>query len=105
MKQIAMAAVLLAAQPADAAACHRFSHWAYPYAQRCGVARQVVRVHQSSSEFIRPPERDAPDELPNFGIDMPLPSLARADCEGGEADDEAKGRLLLRAALEAPNAH
>jgi hypothetical protein len=28
----------LAVQPAEAAACHRFHHWAYPWPQRCSVA-------------------------------------------------------------------
>ena len=23
-------------------ACHRFSHWAYPWAQRCGVATHAI---------------------------------------------------------------
>jgi hypothetical protein len=89
MKQLALALILIASTPVEAAACHRYSHWFYPFPQRCAVARQmtfarVIRPHRPTSE-----------------PDMPLPSLARADLEGGEADDEAKGRLLLRAALEA----
>ena len=34
-----------------------------------------------------------------------LPSLARADLDGGAADEPTRARLLLRAVLEAPNAH
>jgi hypothetical protein len=109
MKSIALALTLaLTVQtPAQAKACHRYSHWAYPWAQRCGVGQKLPSVRNAVAN--RPStvaSRFAtPDELPNFGIDMPLPGLARADVEGGEADDEAKGRLLLKAALEAPDAH
>jgi hypothetical protein len=41
----------------------------------------------------------------NVGIAMPLPSLARADLDGGEADEPTRADVLLRAALEAANGH
>jgi hypothetical protein len=45
----------LAAQPAEAAACHRFHHWAYPWPQRCGVV-VVARA------VFRPPARPVVEE-------------------------------------------
>ena len=36
--------------------------------------------------------------------EIPLPSLARADLDGGEADEPTRAKVLLRAALEAANA-
>ena len=37
--------------------------------------------------------------------DIPLPLLTRSDCEGGEADELTRGRLMLRAALETTYDH
>jgi hypothetical protein len=95
VKQLALALAMFAAQPADA---HCFSRWFYPYPQRCVVARQMTRI---VLHVVMPPERGISDRN-QFLSDIPLPSLARADCDGGEADEATRGRLLLRAALEAP---
>jgi hypothetical protein len=76
-------------------ACHRFSFWAYKTAQRCGVtaARHVTSRHVTLVT--------APQDEP----DIALPGLARADLDGGEADEATRAHALLRAALEAANAH
>ena len=117
LKGIALAAALLAAMTTDAAACHRFSVWRYPWPQRCdnGQRSKSVladrRIHlRSPYVFSRhlpmggtSPPVEAVDS--NVGLALPLPSLARADLDGGEADEAARARLLLRAALEAANAH
>lgn len=97
MRWIALAA-LLAATPVEA---HCYSRWYYPWPQRCGVARQMVRFRQSPPISANGPDRanvgqDGPDEP-----EIPLPSLARADFDGGEADEPTRARVLLRAALEA----
>jgi hypothetical protein len=90
---------VLAASPADAK-CHLFSVWHYPKPQRCDVARQMVRfVPSRQSPPI--PANPRQDEAPEIA----LPSLARADLDGGEADEPTRAKVLLRAALEAPNAH
>jgi hypothetical protein len=99
MKQLALALALFASTPVDAAACHRHAIWHYPWPQRCGVGGpRFIKVHQASSKLARP-------HRPTSEPDIALPGLARADVDGGEADDEAKGRLLLRAALEVVHAH
>jgi hypothetical protein len=99
MKSIALALTLALTvpTPVEAKACHRYSHWAYPWPQRCGFGQKLASVQNVSREKAAielPPDRD-----------IPIPGLARADVDGGEADEAAKGRLLLRAALEAPDAH
>jgi hypothetical protein len=80
--------------PTEASACHHYSRWYYPQPQRCGVARQMVR-------FPTPQTREKKLTWP----DIALPSLAQADLDGGGADEPTRARLLLRAALEAANAH
>ena len=108
MRWIALAA-LLASTPVEA---HCYSHWYYPWPQRCGVARQG-QFRTISDKFgqaqIRANSRKsaAPEILPKIGIDIEilLPSLARADLDGGEADEPTRARILLRAALEASNGH
>jgi hypothetical protein len=105
MLRIALATFLvlatLAPNPADAR-CHLFSDWRYPWPQRCGVARQMVRrpVLHSVAASSAPNQ----EHLKNKA-DIALPSLAQADLDGGRADEPTRARLLLRAALEAANAH
>jgi len=94
----AMAAILSAAiaLPVHAATCHHYSVWRYPWPQHCGVARPMRPI--SSHHFMGAPKMVGEPEIP-------LPGLARADLDGGVADEATRGRLLLRAALEAPDAH
>jgi|HubBroStandDraft_5_1064220.scaffolds.fasta_scaffold13126_7 hypothetical protein len=87
MRWIALA-MALAATPAEA---HCYSRWYYPWPQHCGVHS----THQKASEATRA-SSDAPKEP-----DIPLPSLASADLDGGEADEPTRALILLRAALEA----
>lgn len=120
IRSLMLAAAFMASQPVDAAACHRYSRWYYPWPQRCGAARQMVRLAHSGPTW-RGPERakvgqdgpNPPEKLPNFGSGrekaaielptaLPLPGLARADFDGGEADEPTRAKILLRAALEAP---
>jgi hypothetical protein len=55
MKRAFMGLVFFfAAQPA-LATCHHFSHWAYPWSQRCGVAMAHAIVHRP---LIKPASND-----------------------------------------------
>ena len=119
LKGIALAAVILAAsEPTSAAACHRYSVWRYPWRQSCTVAgpiaremarwpqapsRRVALVTPTVGERVFVPSSFGP--LRRHDPAMPLPSLARADLDGGEADEPTRARVLLRAALQAANAH
>ena len=104
MRLVFLVLALLAANPA-AAKCHLFSVWHYPWPQRCGVARQMVRrpvLHSVAASSVPNQERaenkaDTPE--------IALPGLATADLDGGEADEATRARILLRAALEAANGH
>jgi hypothetical protein len=101
MLSLMLAAALLASTPGEAAACHHYSHWYYPFPQRCGAARQMVRLAYAVPNQEHPANKAATPVTPA----MPLPSLARADLDGGEADEPTRAKVLLRAALEAANAH
>jgi len=96
MLRIALGSLLalLAQTPVEA---HCYSRWYYPWPQRCGVARQMVR---SVTEPRHRPSRPV-TQTPAIA----LPSLAQADLDGGGADEPTRARLLLRAALEAANGH
>lgn len=98
----AMAAILSAAiaLPVEAAPCHHFSRWYYPFPQRCGAARQMTRLAPAGPTWTNL-ARSGPRQEPS----IPLPSLARADLDGGAADEPTRARLLLRAALGDPDAH
>jgi hypothetical protein len=108
LKGTALAAALLAATTTDAAACHRYSVWYYPWRQSCGG-----RASNGEAKFRLLPSRSVSIRLdPSISVSirpnrpaMPLPSLARADLDEPEADEPTRGRVLLRAALEAANAH
>jgi hypothetical protein len=89
MRWIALAA-LLASTPVEA---HCYSRWLYPWPQNCG---RHVALHKV---IVAPPRNDYAADRNDFEI--PLPSLARADLDGGEADEPTRARLLLRVALEA----
>ena len=109
MRSLVLAAILLSL-PTEAAACHHYSRWFYPWRQSCFFAshashpllqirnaqgtERAQSVIAGNSIAAQPPERD-----------MPLPSLTDADWSQGAIDDQSRGRLLLRAILEAPNAH
>jgi hypothetical protein len=96
MRSLAIALMVLATTPVEAKACHLYSRWHYPWRQSCGVPTRSPLHVRHEAPFVAPLPPEA---------DIPLPSLARADCDGGEADEATRGRLLLRAALEAPDAH
>jgi hypothetical protein len=74
MLKFALAALLVSAQPA--AACHRFSHWAYPFAQRCAITSRVA---------LYPPKDDRSyyveiTKLPLDPVsDPPLPAVEPVD--------------------------
>jgi hypothetical protein len=66
--------------PAEAA-CHKFSYWAYPWAQRCPIAHVVAR----------------PARVPS--VNIPLPTLT--SIEWGEAADErTRGMIELKLKLQ-----
>ena len=89
-----LAAGFLLSTPVEA---HCYSRWYYPWPQRCGAARQMVRlqVSREKAAIQLPPERNDPE--------ISLPSLARADLDEPEADEPTRAKVLLRAALEAAN--
>jgi hypothetical protein len=90
LKGVMLAAVLTASLPIDATA-RCYSVWKFPWPQRCGAQTRAF-VSRQKTAIQLPPE-------------IPLPSLTDADFGAGGADDAARGRLLLRAFLEAPDAH
>jgi hypothetical protein len=94
----------LALMASTGASAHCYSVWRYPWPQRCGVARQMARPSLVAFARLRPVAH-RPVSLRPIALDIPLPSLARTDCIGGEADEPTRARILLRAALEASNAH
>jgi hypothetical protein len=108
----AMAAILSAAiaLPVEA---HCYSRWDYPWPQRCGVARQMVRrpvLHSVAASSVPNQEHSGNEArlvrlVHGPTVEIALPSLAQADLDGGGADEPTRARLLLRAALEAANAH
>jgi hypothetical protein len=98
MRWIALALALLALLAPTPVEAHCFARWYYPWPQRCG-ARHVA-LHKI---IVAPPRNDFAADRNDF--DIPLPSLARADLDGGEADEPTRARLLLRVALEAADAH
>jgi hypothetical protein len=82
-------AALLSVSPAQA--CRLHSIWHYPWPQRCPVAVALA-------------PRPAPHRPPSMrreDVTIPLPSLVDIDW-GHEADEYAKGRLMLRAKLDRP---
>ena len=99
MRLLLVLAALLASTPVEA---HCFARWHYPWPQRCGAVRQMVRLarvipnqEHAANEAATRATRAIPD-----GLEIPLPSLARADLDGGEADEAVRAKVLLRAALE-----
>jgi hypothetical protein len=100
----ALVLTLLASTPVEA---HCYSVWHYPWKQRCGVARQMVRPVANRLSTVASRFSTVANRLATIRFvepDIPLPGLARADLDGGEADEPTRARLLLRAALEAANA-
>ena len=106
MSRIALAIALVASTPVEA---HCYSVWHYPWAQRCGVAHQMVRrpvLHSVAASSVPNQERSKNKVASLLAEpEITLPSLARADLDGGVADEPTRARLLLRATLEAANAH
>jgi hypothetical protein len=72
-------ALLLASTPVEA---HCYSVWHYPWPQRCGAIRDNTRIGLHHVLSLDRPE-------------IPLPSLAQADLDGGEADELTRARLEL----------
>lgn len=102
MRSIAIAAVILAATPVDAAACHRFARWYYPWPQGCHVEASGRPSAVRPVSFHLPRPDGGPEPSVGLGqAEFALPLLTRNDCEGGEADELTRARLMLRAAMEA----
>ena len=94
---LALTTMLMLSDPAQA--CHHFRYWAFKFPQRCGVAR--LQIPANSRKPVTVASRLATADEP----DIPLPSLARTDFDGGEADEPTRARLLLRGILGVANAH
>ena len=104
---LAMALLVSAPVPA-AAGCHRYSVWHYPWPQQCG-SRTPLRFRSEApfvalrKTIVMPDRNDFAPDRNDF--DISLPSLARADLDGGDADENSRARLLLRAAVEEAYGH
>lgn len=113
MRRLMLALALMASQPVDAAACHRYARWYYPWAQSCGRStREVARWPHAPSRrvaLVTPTVGGQAFVPPSVACcadaDIALPSLTRADLDEPEADEPTRTRVLLRAALEAANGH
>jgi hypothetical protein len=82
----------------EAQACHRFARWYYPWPQQCGthwkpgnrgIGKLVNREAPNFPDFPTPPLKV---------VEIPLPEVGFTACP--DASDEARGRILLRAALD-----
>lgn len=93
IRQARIAVVITLALVEPATACRLFHYWAYPWPQRCyaGVAKQVnAAVLRPAHLRVRaPPPAPSP---------LPLPELEPVDW-GESADDNTRGRLMLRVIL------
>jgi hypothetical protein len=98
MLRIALAVGLLASTEASA---HCYSRWYYPWPQHCFVSVRNV-TGMPNQEHLK---NKADAHATRATRAIALPSLAQADLDGGGADEPTRARLLLRAALEAANAH
>jgi hypothetical protein len=87
MRSVALAALIMAATPVDAAACHHFSVWRFPFPQRCRVATPGRPSTPQPASFHRP----APEAGP--GPSAGLPALDWQSCP--EADELTRARLIL----------
>jgi hypothetical protein len=89
---IAVIAITLALEPAAAAKCHHFSIWKYPWRQSCRMTALAPSSIRSRARInvILPVPRP---------IEIPLPDLTNIDW-GQLPDDDARGRLMLRATLQ-----
>lgn len=76
----------------EAQACHRFARWYYPWPQQCGM-----RAYRQPVAFKR--IYNGPPPVPPIKVvEIPLPEVGFTACP--DASDEARGRILLRAALD-----
>jgi hypothetical protein len=97
MRTLLLTTALMLATPVDAAACHRYARWYYPYPQRCYTAtasaplrhRANEQSHDWYVEFV------LPEAKPDTGViyDLTAPALT---------DEERRARDLLRAKQEQP---
>ncbi len=86
-------AALLSASPAEA--CHHYTHWAYPWPQRCGggLERHAAFKVIPEGPTAEPVVVKAPEP------DMPLPTMD-ATWAAAPPDPETEGRLKLRGYFE-----
>ena len=73
------------AHPQPASACHKYSHWYYPYPQRCGIYARASAPLPVLRSSVYPPTR--------VGSDIPLPDLSAA----WDNDDHSEGMQRLKA--------
>jgi hypothetical protein len=63
----------LAIGSAEAAACHHFSRWHYPWPQRCGAAASRPATAEDRSWYVEitvPPKLPKPEDERERGIDQ-----------------------------------
>ena len=97
MKALGLA-LALALTSAPAEACHRFSVWNYPWRQSCGfIPKTVPKIGIDKRSPLRVARNLA---TTTSRPEIPLPALEPIDW-GQPADEEARGRLELKALLEA----
>ena len=108
VRGLLLALALLASTPVEA---HCYSVWHYPWKQRCWAvteARHVTSLARATFVTGIPNQEHLKNKADAHATHatraIALPSLARADFDGGEADEPTRAKVLLRAALEAADA-
>jgi hypothetical protein len=95
MKTLALALVILLAPVSAQAACHHYSHWAYPHPQRCSIHHKTYTQrlsheaesssHHSASEQTKPSWRknmwERPANIPDLAVDLSDEALRRSAIE------------------------
>lgn len=80
MKTLALALVILLAPVSAQAACHRYSHWAYPYPQRCTIHAQKTYTRAATTEQPRT-KWERPANIPDLAVDLSDEALRRSAIE------------------------
>ena len=116
MIKIALATLLVSAQPAEA--CHRFAIWRYPTPQHCAVTRAAYHAGEAKSYYVEittPPPAPVAKPIPLPAVeniaqpDPRTPEQIADQKEHDEAVAASKGEInklmtILRAEEEAKNA-
>ena len=98
LRGLLLGAVFLASAPTDAAACHRFSVWKYPWPQRCEVQSSLHR----KAGGVRPtPARAAAFPTTPAPVADAVLSRLSTETPSRPAEPPAQAVEALRVALDA----